>query len=57
MRVAVTSDTQGRQNWVMLLCDVFVHAGDITGRGSMEETACNEEYVLVNHPKIIELSS
>ena len=39
MRVAVTSDTHGRQNWVMPPCDVFVHAGDITGRGSIEETS------------------
>ncbi len=39
MRVAVTSDTHGRQNWVMPQCDVFVHAGDITGRGSIEETS------------------
>ena len=39
MRVAVTSDTHGRQNWIMPSCDVFVHAGDITGRGSIEETS------------------
>ncbi len=39
MRVAVTSDTHGRQNWEMPPCDVFVHAGDITGRGSIEETS------------------
>ncbi len=37
MKVAVTSDTHGRQNWVMPPCDVFVHAGDITCRGSIEE--------------------
>ena len=39
MRVAVISDTHGRQNWLMPTCDVFVHAGDITGRGSIEETS------------------
>ena len=39
MRVAAISDTHGRQNWVMPSCDVFVHAGDITGRGSLAETS------------------
>ena len=39
MGVAVTSDTHGRLNWVMPSCDVFVHAGDVTGRGSIEETS------------------
>ena len=39
MRVAAISDTHGRQNWNIPSCDVFIHAGDITGRGSLQETA------------------
>ena len=39
MKVAAISDTHGRQNWTVPSCDVFLHAGDITGRGSLEETA------------------
>ena len=39
MRVAAISDTHGRQNWDVASCDVFIHAGDITGRGSLQETA------------------
>jgi Icc-related predicted phosphoesterase len=39
VRVAAISDTHGRQNWVMPPCDVFIHAGDMTGRGSLQETA------------------
>jgi Icc-related predicted phosphoesterase len=39
MKVAAISDTHGRQNWEMPACDVFIHAGDMTGRGSLQETA------------------
>jgi Icc-related predicted phosphoesterase len=39
MRIAAISDTHGRQNWEMQNCDVFIHAGDMTGRGSLRETA------------------
>jgi Icc-related predicted phosphoesterase len=39
MKVAAISDTHGRQNWEMPNCDVFIHAGDMTGRGSLQETA------------------
>jgi hypothetical protein len=39
MRVAAISDTHGRKSWEMPNCDVFIHAGDMTGRGSLEETA------------------
>lgn len=39
MRVAAISDTHGRLNWSVPSCDVFIHAGDITGRGSLQETA------------------
>ena len=39
MRVAAISDTHGQQNWTVPSCDVFIHAGDITGRGSLQETA------------------
>ncbi|AEU37598.1 metallophosphoesterase family protein [Granulicella mallensis] len=39
MRVAAISDTHGRQNWEMPNCDVFIHAGDMTGSGSLQETA------------------
>ena len=39
MRVAAISDTHGRENWTIPPCDVFVHAGDITGCGSLQETA------------------
>ena len=39
MRVAAISDTHGRQNWTVPSCNVFIHAGDITGRGSLQETA------------------
>ena len=39
MKVAAISDTHGRQNWTVPSCDMFLHAGDITGRGSLQETA------------------
>jgi len=38
MIVAVTSDTHGRQGWIIPECDVFIHAGDITAGGSRIET-------------------
>ncbi len=39
LRIAAVSDTHGRQAWTVPPCDVFVHAGDITGRGSLQEAA------------------
>lgn len=39
MKIAAISDTHGRQDWVIPPCDVFIHAGDMTGRGSFQETA------------------
>lgn len=39
MKIAAISDTHGRLNWTVPSCDVFIHAGDITGRGSLQETA------------------
>jgi Icc-related predicted phosphoesterase len=39
MRIAAISDTHGRQGWEIPGCDVFIHAGDMTGRGSLQETA------------------
>ncbi len=39
MRVAAISDTHGRRDWSVPRCDVFVHAGDMTGDGSLRETA------------------
>ncbi len=39
MRIAAISDTHSRQNWAVPSCDVFIHAGDITGHGSLQETA------------------
>lgn len=39
MKVAAISDTHGRRSWEMPNCDVFIHAGDMTGRGSLPETA------------------
>ena len=39
MRVAAISDTHGRRGWSIPRCDVFVHAGDLTGDGSLRETA------------------
>ncbi len=39
MRVAAISDTHGRRDWSVPRCDVFVHAGDLTGDGSLWETA------------------
>ena len=39
MRIAVISDTHGRLNWDIPSCDVFIHVGDITGGGSLQETA------------------
>ncbi|MGI4758799.1 MAG: metallophosphoesterase [Janthinobacterium lividum] len=39
MRIVAISDTHGRQAWTIPPCDVFIHAGDITGRGSLQETA------------------
>jgi Icc-related predicted phosphoesterase len=39
LKVAAISDTHGRKNWSIPACDVFIHAGDITGWGSLEETA------------------
>lgn len=38
MRIAVISDTHGRQGWTIPECDVFIHAGDITAGGSRTET-------------------
>jgi len=43
MRIAAISDTHGRQNWEIPACDVFIHAGDMTGRGSLRETAAFAE--------------
>src|ERR1700678_2109640 len=39
MRVAAISDTHGRRNWEIPSCDVFIHAGDMTAQGSLQETA------------------
>ncbi len=39
MRVAAISGTHGRQGWSVPCCDVLVHAGDMTGDGSLRETA------------------
>jgi Icc-related predicted phosphoesterase len=39
MRVAAISDTHGRQGWEIPTCDVFIHAGDMTAQGSLQETA------------------
>jgi Icc-related predicted phosphoesterase len=39
MKVAAISDTHGRQNWEIPNCDVFIHAGDMTAQGSLQETA------------------
>ena len=38
MRVAAISDTHGRRNWEIPECDVFIHAGDMTAQGSLQET-------------------
>lgn len=35
----VSEDTHGRQSWEIPNCDVFIHAGDMTGRGSLQETS------------------
>ena len=37
MRVGVISDTHGRLDWEIPVCDVFVHCGDMTAAGTVEE--------------------
>ena len=39
MRLAVISDTHGREGWEIPECDVLIHCGDITAGGSLEETS------------------
>jgi Icc-related predicted phosphoesterase len=39
LKIAAISDTHGRRSWSIPACDVFIHAGDITGWGLLEETA------------------
>lgn len=38
MKIAAISDTHGRDGWGVPQCDVFIHAGDITAGGSLEES-------------------
>ena len=39
MKIAAISDAHGRQDWTIPPCDVFIHAGDTTAGGSLQETA------------------
>lgn len=38
LKIACISDTHGRDGWGIPECDVFVHAGDLTTGGTVEET-------------------
>lgn len=38
MQIAAISDTHGKRSWSIPACDALIHAGDITGRGLLEET-------------------
>jgi hypothetical protein len=35
LKIAVTSDTHGRQGWIVSDCDIFINAGDIAARGTL----------------------